>query len=276
MIVTIGAAWGAACCGGPPVDPVVLAAGERWAVSSGVVAGVTPLRWSLDGTLHEAGDARATWSLGVRTRLTPWAQFGAVLPVGVDTVRGAGLDDPTVLVRLEPDAAALGTRPRLLLFSTAPAGRRTDDMVRWWLGGATVSVEHAGSFHAAAAYATATLPLFPLEETAITPGIQFDVGAGWGPRDTWGSVIVGGGLRGTLPGRIDGVRAGAGAVAPVARLLWTAALQPNLRVVTGITAGPPIPYLGRNDGSEIAATCTVVFAPERMVPGPGPEPDAKR
>lgn len=267
-----GDALAAACCGGPPVDPVVLGPGEQWAFSMGAVGGVTPLRWMANGSLHGAEEARAGGTLGVRARLAPWAQLGVVVPAGFDTVRGAGLDDPTLLARFEPDASTMGTRPRLLLFATAPLGRRTDDLGRWWSAGGTLSVEHAGHHSAAAGYATATLPVWAAGDPSVVPGWQWDLGAAWGPRGDWGSLIAGAGVRGTLPGRIDGSYAGIGAVAPQVRLLWTASISPTVRVVTGLTAGPPVPYLGRNDGDEFSATCTAVFAGRRLGPRPRPAP----
>jgi hypothetical protein len=263
-----GLAHGAACCGGPPVDPVVLGPGERAGVSGGLLGGVTPARWASDGTVHGADDARLTGAIGARLRLAPWAQAGVVVPASVDTVRGPGLDDPSLVLRLEPGVGAMAAwRPTASLALVPPLGRRLPDLPPWWRSSVSLGVERAGHHSGLAAWVLGSAPVWSPDHPLATPGFGWEVGAGGGPRGEWGSVGVAVALRGTTPGRIDGTAVGGGSTRPAVRGTWTLPFSTGLRLITAAEAGPPVPYLGREADAELLVSSTLLVVPHGVVPG---------
>lgn len=256
------AAFGAACCGGPPVNPGLLGPGEHGAVTAGALGLWTPLRWSSDGGVHGSSGGRATASVGARLRLAPWAQVGLVVPASLDTLRGPGLDDPVLSGRIEPRAGEMNEWvPTVSASLATPLGRRLPDLPPWWHGTLGAGLERTGHAHGLTAYGSVTAPFGAAGDPSVVPGWDWELGAGGGPRGDWGAVSVGGAVRGVTRGRIDGEAAGMAAVEPVLRGAFTWPVKPGVRLVASGEAGPPIPYLGRSADADLVVGATMLLVP---------------
>lgn len=254
LLATIDTGRAAFCCGGPPIDPVVLGADE----DAGISAGATPARWTVAGALGPADGGRGGVAIGARLRLVRWAQVGVVVPASIDTLRGPGLDDPVLLGRLEPGTGALGRPLPVLTVSLAPPlGRRLDDVLPWWHASIGPGIELRGEHAGGGLFATWGLP-FGAPDPSVVPGASWELGAAGGPRGTWGSVAVGAGARGTTRGRIDGDPTGAASIEPVVRGALTVPWSHSARVVVVAEAGAPVPRIGRNADLDLALSGAVV------------------